>query len=298
MICVPSLNLLKSPVTNLFGITFSVVSIVTVTANLIVLVILRACLEKNRSNKILTSLVVADILTGMFVAPLFSWQLQDEKARYDCEIDIIRSNLTFVLIGCSYCTLALTAYDRYMLLTKLSNYSLYMPRRKVVFLITFSWSFPTALPLLRYAGKFQCLLMTSAVYIGLFLSLIVGYVQILRILREKERHLNTYKCNPVFVISSRGQSRGKRINKHVIKLARSITILIGCHFVCGITVVTWAIIYVINTVTPFMTAYNMQILYVTAMLMLTINSSLNPFIYFVKNPEFRKSLYRILGLQG
>ena len=100
------------------------------------------------SIKILSSLAVSDLLVGMVLSPVTSWQVLNHTSLNNCNADYVRRYFTVLLVGSSVLTLVLVAFNRYISLTKLTNYNRYMSNRKLIVLITFAWLVPALTPIL------------------------------------------------------------------------------------------------------------------------------------------------------
>ena len=139
MNCSTRMSSLEPPLTTIFGVMFISVSVFASVTNGFVLFVLRKPSRKvTTSTKILTSLAVSDLFVGMILSPLTSWQVLSTSLN-DCRMEYTRHYLVLLLTGSSVLTLGLISFDRYILL-KLSNYSKYMTRRKLIaFLLLLGW---------------------------------------------------------------------------------------------------------------------------------------------------------------
>ena len=144
MNCTTRMSTLHPPLTTVFGASFMLISIMATVANGLVLIIIWKPGHHNvtSTTKLLTSLAVTDLLVGIIVSPLSSWQVLNYKLNV-CEIDYARRYFSIFLGITSGLTLALISYDRYILLTKLTNYNKYMTKRKLIILLIFVWLVPT-----------------------------------------------------------------------------------------------------------------------------------------------------------
>ena len=135
------MSLLEPPLTTAFGIRFVVISVIATTGNGFVLFIIwRPGHNLTSSTKILTSLAVSDLFVGIILSPLTCFQELNEVSLNNCKIDYIWRYLFFFFFATpSGLTLAVISYDRYILLTKLTNCNKFMTKRKLIFLLMITW---------------------------------------------------------------------------------------------------------------------------------------------------------------
>ena len=150
MNCTTHVSVLEPPLTNVFGTMFIVTTIVATTGNGFVLfVIWRSGYKITSSAKILTSFAVSDLLVGIVSSPLTCWQVLNCISLNVCDINYVRRYFLFSLCVISGLTLALISYDRYIYLTKLTNYNKYMTKKKIVALLILAWLVPAVIPIFQ-----------------------------------------------------------------------------------------------------------------------------------------------------
>ena len=274
------------------------------------------------STKILTSLAVSDLLVGTVSSPLTCWQVLNYISLKVCEIHHVRRYFLFFLCVTSCLTLALISYDRYIYLTKLTNYNKYMTKRKLVALLLLAWLVPALIPVfqLRIFGYYVYLLGVLFCFFGILIVLTFSYCCIFRLIRRKEKKPKTYGV-PLAMVSSdknnkfhgyRKNSSDKRIHKNrsdgnggsrqralgekkYVTLEKSAAVLIICFLLCNSPISIWIILFLSNAKYGFLDIKATQVFYVISAWAAQFNSCVNPFIYFLKNPEFRrraKSFFR------
>lgn len=300
--CPIRMSILNPPLTTIFGVMFIVASIMATAGNAFVLFVLwRPGRKITSSIKILSSLAVSDLLVGLVLSPVTAWQVLDHNALRNCNADYVRRYFTVLLVGSSVLTLALISYDRYILLTKLTNYNKYMTKRKIIILLTFAWLFPALVPALQIKGAFGKHTYLSFVLICFFVPLVflsVIYCYIVQAIKKKEMKMMNYTQE--FSVNASTDSGEefkmkevaiKNQNRHEIKqiaLAKAVAILIVCYGVCITPINSWIIVDRFNVEYKFMNEKGHQVWYLISMLMSQCNSCINPTIYFLKNPEFQK----------
>ena len=315
MNCETCMSLLEPPLTTAFGIRFVVISVIATTGNGFVLFIIwRPGHNLTSSTKILTSLVVSDLFVGIILSPLICFQELNEVSLNNCKIDYIWRYLLFFFCNTSGLSLAVISYDRYILLTKLTNYNKFMTKRKLTVLLIIIWMVPAMLPV------FQIKIFGQYIYLALFLTCFTGvlifvffcYFYILQVVRRTEKQLQTRNLKFSEVESSNdiidhkeietiNQTRktkdlkesnkarcGQRRERKYVALAKSVLILILCFLLFYCPIVLWTVLSLLNLNFDVVDKKTIQICYIIAGFTTQFNSYINPFIYFMKNPEFGK----------
>ena len=315
MNCTTRMSTLKPPLTTIFGSLFILISIMATVGNGFALIIIWKPGRKITSpTKLLTSLAVFDLLVGIILSPLTCWQVIDYISLNVCEIDYARRYFYFFLCVTSGLTLALISYDRYILLTKLTDYNKYMTKRKLIILLILAWLVPDLIPVfqLKMFGPYIYFLGIVICFFGILVVLIISYCCIARVIRKKEKKVLTHvKELPLAETSTdttnceKGKepsnlTKNNRVNekdisknveqreKKYVALAKSVAILILCFLLLNSPVSIWTILSIVNVKYDFVNKYFMDIFYITASLTAQFNSCINPFIYFFRNPEFRR----------
>ena len=315
MNCTTRMSTLKPPLTTIFGSLFILTSVMAIVGNGFALIIIWKPGRKITSpTKLLTSLAVSDLLVGIILSPLTCWQVLDYISLKVCEIDYARRYFYFFLCVTSGLTLALISYDRYILLTKLTNYNKYMSKRKLIILLTLAWLVPALIPVfqIKIFGPYIYFLGIVICFFGVLIVLIISYCCIVRVIRKKEKKVltrvkelqlvenNTDTANCEKGKEPSNLTKNKHVNekdmskkveqreKKYVALAKSVVILILFFLLLNVPVSLWTILSLINVKYDFVNKNFMDICYVTASLTAQFNSCVNPFIYFFKNPEFRR----------
>eukprot|EP00111_Clytia_hemisphaerica_P015097 TCONS_00044474-protein len=115
--CNPRFSLLSEETFLVYGILFILCGIVAAVGNIIAFYILWMPDQRNKSNKILSSLAISDALTGLVVFPINAYQTLSPNARLSCSIDFARAYFALLMSGSSVLTLVVIALDRYILMT-------------------------------------------------------------------------------------------------------------------------------------------------------------------------------------
>ena len=303
MSCPIHMSMLKPPLTTIFGLMFTMLSILAIVENgFILLFIWKMGRKITSSVKILSSLAVSDLLVGVVLSPVTSWQVLNHTSLSNCNAEYVRRYFSILLIGSSVLTLGLVAFDRYISLTKLTNYNRYMNNRNLIFFIIFAWLVPALIPILQVKifGPYTYLSAVLVLFFVPLIFLIVFYNFIIQVVGRKERKL--FNCHQkVFFIATnnakedwkiRGaieQMQSLKVKKQLV-VAKAVAILIVCYCLCMMPISIWIIVNILNSKHDFINLKAHQTLYMVSTLTAQCNSIINPVIYMLKYPEFKKRL--------
>lgn len=332
MACKTRMSILHPPITYIYAVFFIVGCIVAVLGNILALIIIIRFPSRSRSTKMLIPLTLSDLLVGIIVLPITIYQVLHYDNLDNCAYDYTRVYCSAFFQGASVLTLAIIAFDRYLLMTKMKTYQKARTKNVMLVLIIVAWLIPGLIPILRWVNKAAYLASISTIFIVPFITLLVCYSFITKALKEQQARLRKYKTesNQQSIISSENQnqieqsstssemqskqsnilkdSNGEKLKRQLmtksqinskkshIKVAKSVALLLIAYFFCTIPLITWLILDLINIKYQFMTSYAHQNLYLFAMVLIAYNSAINPLIYFWKNPDTRKGFRKFLGM--
>ncbi|XP_057308189.1 trace amine-associated receptor 8c-like [Hydractinia symbiolongicarpus] len=264
--------------------------------NIIAIAILRRECSKTKSYEFLQSLAASDLLIGIILGPLTAWQLFDQNIRLNCYADMARGYLMVLFVGSSNIKLALIAYDRYILLTKLKNYKQYMTTRKYVFLITFSWICPALVPILKFGGKFVYLCLANVVFMSATVILILSYFCLIRVVKKQESVMQSHKKNSITLQKLRGPTTilNEKSTFKRQKLENVTLTLILAHLICTVPMFVWTLANLTDAFFHGLNHYVEHVMYLCAVTMYQMSSCCNPVIYFFKNSSFTKCVKKML----
>ncbi|XP_066929058.1 rhodopsin-like [Clytia hemisphaerica] len=317
---------LTTPTTTIYGAFFIMGSVFTIIANSLVLIVLWMPSNRSRSNKILTSLAVSDLLVGLVVFPINAYQVLAVGGLINCPVDYTRVYFAVFLEGSSVLTLAVVAFDRFILMTKYNLYDKKSVKHLTVGLIVAAWLIPASAPAFRWVGRVPYLIFIFVIFFAPFFILFVSYFLIARALRAQELLLIKRRKESFIIDSSttpgdpgddsKGGNTGTdipldditeiqtpadskrksrmRTEKAHIKLAKAVIWLLVVYFCCVTPKNIWIIVYLADSFEHFWDAHSHQNYYIFAMLAVSYNSFFNPIVYFWKNPQIRKGLKRLL----
>ena len=230
------------------------------------------------SNKLLISLAISDLFVGLTIAPIQAMQLLSSQLHYNCKLDEIRRYLGTLLIGASALSIGAISYDRYLHMSKLTNYNMYMSSRKIGILCFFSWSIPAIIPFLRFLDKSENSYgIVIIVFLVTILATIVScYLLIIIGLRKASSSMNS--------VSEASLQRQ-------VKAMKTVIVIITCFI---ITILPICVYLVINMVVDNISPPALTDIYLVVMTIATLNSSLNPVIYYLRDPYFKSNTKKLL----
>ena len=275
----------------IFGILLCVATVVAAVCNILVLMIIVRLKKRSATNYILLSLAIADVLVGTILGPITVMQVLDVELSVNCTANFVRGYFLVLLVGSSLLTLAVVSYDRYLLLTKRSNYNQHMTMHKAAFLIGFSWLFPGLIPITKSVYMVYSIL-CMANYTLPLIALATFYFLITKEVRKRENEL----CHKIKSESTRQKYLTAEPNvhckvsasrKHVthLRIAKSVMLLIACYFACIFPLNIWMFLELTKVEYSKVSS---EIFYLSSLFLMQVNSCINPVIYFSKQKEFKK----------
>ena len=242
---------------------------------------------RTRSNAFLLSLATSDFLVGAILGPMFAVQFFSHDHRENCSFNTVRRYLSTLLMGGAVDSIALISYDRWTHLSKTVRYNDFMPKKKVVVLITIAWIIPLFIPLVRLTSEavYSAIII---VYICFILALMtICYIVIAKIVRTRENNLR-----------QRNETAKSRATKNHIHVAKAVILIILCLLVTFMPVCIYHGLTALNSLSPGMIYISDDAKEICYAVLLTIglaNSGINPVIYYFRMPEFRKSMKSLVA---
>ena len=415
MVCKTRMSIIQPPVTNIYGVLFIIGSVISIVGNVFSLHILFKMRQRPRSNYILISLALSDVLVGFIVSPISAYQMLYHGSLTSCIVDYTRIYFSVFFEGASVLTLAAISLDRYILMTKRSQYYTSSTKYMTVVLCILAWIIPLIAPSLRWVNYMMFVVVTNSIFIVPFFVLLVSYFFIAKAVRDQEKRMKSHQVHSfkMFVCSKEENSKlgngdisnsnldnarsvpsrshlrvikavckrkmlikgnrmysfkinrsndespqfasvqsaksvasntvsgvslkssqqvatgvcdqsecnkenrlqsmsrsalqyaaDKSIDSYAsstrsvslrshLRVAKAVTLLLISYFICITPINIWLILDLINNGYPFMSSYTRQNLYLFSVLAISYNSCVNAFIYFWKNPEFRKDFWKL-----
>lgn len=256
----------------IFGVLMAFVSFLATVENGVVLItIFKYQALHTTSNKILSSLAMSDFLIGVTVALILSLQMLNPMYIAHATLDMLRRYLSTFLIGASLFNLGFISYDRSLHLRLLNNYNL--SKKKLYVLLFLCWSIPFFIPLLRKVDDSETAYSTIIVFVVgiIFVGMICCYGLIIFALRKHQETANI-NCN-----------NERRSVKTVLMI---LTLYV-------ISIIPICIYHALN----FSKALSREELakaYIMVMFLCVMNSTINPFIYYLRTPDLKKHVHDLM----
>ena len=266
-------------------------SILTMIGNgFVIFVIWRKRSLRTKTNAFIVSLAVADFCVGMNAfPPLFFWKIASDNNFQGVSLKVLAfiNELFLYASAVNLCSLVL---DRYMAIVKPLQYLTFMKRRRVIQVISFSWtisvSFTVFVRTLRYSFKTQLfynIVGWSYVLFELSLCAIVifCFTSMLVIVCKHDR-------------SARTLSKQLRFNHRVFfktqdkSALKMMTVVVCLFLVCYGLFLYCSFVYMFYYLAACIIGYHYR------MLISILNSAVNPLAYAVFKRDIKKEFKRMI----
>ena len=265
------------------GVLIIMCGVLTVLGNVISLVILNKPTMRTKYNRILSSLAVSDTLVGCCLCPLISAQLLSITVHRNCIVELVKNMFGPCMVGTSALNIGLLAYDRYVKLTSLRNYSLKMTNRKLLLLILAVWILPVVMFLTIFIDRLLFMMSMSVLGIGPLFVITICYFLL----------TNYVKKNSL----RNGNEVSEQTKRKNAKLVKRLTVLVMCYIVCLFPLVVNFLFEVKNRLLGNGKSVVHQTLTVVTVFISSFNSVLNPIIYVAKFPKFKREFRKMFGIR-
>ncbi|XP_048037775.1 trace amine-associated receptor 13c-like [Megalobrama amblycephala] len=279
---------------------FSLLSAWTVFLNLLVIISISHFKKLHTpTNLIILSLAVADLLTGLIVMPLEAIKLIETCWYFGETFCKLFMFIMGLLLSASLSNLVLIAVDRYVAVCHPLLYPQKITMTRMIIIVCFCWLFSSTYNIaivvsISYRteacyGECNVMLTFEWRVIDLIFSflfpctlIIILHLRIFYVAQKQVKMINSLMKSGKCVVE------GSMRRKSESKAALTLGIIVAIHLLCWIP-------YYILTLTEN-TAIPPTVLY-CLIWVLYINSCLNPLIYALFYPWFRKSVKHILTLR-
>ena len=271
------------------GIVNSLQGLADIIGNLFVFyIVLKNKRLRTRSNACLMSLAITDFAVGLILEPMHVMQFFSDSYRNNCGFNTVRRFLATLFMGASIGSIAVVSYDRYMHLSKTVNYRQHMSKRKIAFLLILSWLVPLIVPGFRFTSEAAYKIMIIIYIVSMLAIMITCYVVIIRIVKKRENVLKS--------ANNFDKSKAMEIKSH-IRAAKAIALIIAIFL---LSYAPLAFYHAITAISSFSSSSSIisasarETGYAVLMTIGMANSAVNPVIYYLRIPEFKKSFKRYL----
>ncbi|XP_065113584.1 trace amine-associated receptor 13c-like [Paramisgurnus dabryanus] len=284
---------------NIMYVFFSLLSVWTVILNLLVIISISHFKKLHTpTNMLILSLAVTDLLVGLIGMPLEAIKLIETCWYFGNTICRLFLTIMGLLLNTSLGNLALIAVDRYVAVCHPLLYPQKITTTRTIIIICVCWfcssAYNISIIITTSQRKFTCygectIIITFALtIIDLFLSflfpctiIITLYLKIFYVAHHQVKVINS------LMRSGKHLTEGSVRRKSESKAALTLGIIVMVYLFCWIPFFILTLIP--NTSMTSVIAYFI-------LWMLYINSALNPLIYAIFYPWFRKSVKHILNL--
>ena len=255
---------------------------------LIFIVVIRNRRLRTRSNAYLLSLATGDFLVGILLEPMFVAQFFSYEHRQNCTFNMIRRYLSTLLMASAVTSIALVSYDRWMHLTKTNRYNDFMPKKKVVILISSAWLIPAFIPMARLASEAVYSAMIIAYSLTVFALMLTCYVVIVKVVRSQGIAFRRRNEETNFTKAATNHIRAaKAIATVILCLLATLSPIFIYHGVTALSAVSPGLVKISDD--------TKEICYAVLMTIGLANSGINPVIYYFRIPEFRASMKGLIS---
>ena len=264
-----------------FGILCLVLSLLATLENAVVVIIIyKNKILRTPSNRILLSLAVSNLLTGIILAPLYVAQLLSNAVVVNCFVDLGRRYVSAVLLGSALLSVGFISYDRCLHLIHLRNYK--MSTKKMIIILTICWFVPIIIPLFRYADESETVYAIIVIILGsvMLLVIVISYIGLLLALNSHTNH-DDNKMSRTYMSNER-------------RAGRTVIIIVFISFFVGLPLLIYFGMVLGGQHDDVFLAKT----YIFVMFLSMLNAVLKPLVYCYRTPLLRKYAKELLGMKS
>ena len=248
------------------------------------------------------NLAVADILIAAILIPLFVAAQFTTHNIALCRCQIV---LDIACGTASLLCLAFISLERYVAVKYSLHYHSIVTLRKAIYCMAFIWIYSAIvscaafLSLLKDSDNKSCLFVgreyvtfiTVASFVAPVVVMAISYWNIFLVARAHARRIDSLSMQGY----SEGSGQSKRRMKRELKGAKTLTIIMGTHFVCWCPLFVFFLVY---TYCPACRGDTMRVVNYVILFLRYFNSFSNPLIYSGINKQFRAAIKRFVLHRG
>lgn len=260
------------------GSLIVIVAILATLENAIILIVFyKHSALRTTSNKILISMCVADLFTGLITGPLYGMLLLGDSLIGNCISNELRRYFATLFLGASALSVGMLSIDRSLHLRRLQNYSV---TKHILYPGLFlSWFVPTVVPLIG--------LIDAGVYSGVLFAIgsmavlvvIISYAVLVVTLKK----YRTNACEQMKMIYLK-RERGAGV---------TVVIIITCYVAMLLPLLIEKLLYATRYYEGKSQSDKAK-LTILAHFLCMCNSVVNPIIYVSRIPDLRKHVLHLL----
>lgn len=255
---------------------------------------------RTSSNYLIASLAVADFAMSLVSSPIILGVVLYSQWIYSKAICNFHGFVGISLACASLHNMALMAINRYIRVVKSSKYNKHFSVRKTVIYIVIVWALSLGSSLLYLAigndytfhpGKYFCFLDINDYYFTTFMvtcfiaipaaGITYCYYQVYKVIRKHNIAMTKW-----------GRS-SQNITAQEINITRTLFFIVIMFLCC------WIPLFVMDMIDVSQLRWSLpREAYASYTFLACVSGCVNPIIYVILNPTFRKEYLRILCLQG
>ena len=267
-----------------FAIIMVILAIFTVTANATLIhVLLKTKQTKSITNRLILLMNVSDICTGVVGYPcIAAVYLITTEGRRNCKFELVTQFTTLLFAYLSFCLLMGVAIDRYIRVTKLNRYNVYMnhSRMKVVLAAGCLLSISISIVSTVFASSFYLKIVLNASNLSSLSLVFIVYTLVAKRLRVHSGNINQHSTD----INSQDIKQRK-----MLRSTKTVRILLGTLLVLyapyNVVSVIWTYYRFYVNVNP---GILLNILELLSYIFIFSNAGINAMIYCYGNSVTRK----------
>lgn len=270
---------------------------------LVLVVILKFSSLHTNSNILIFSLATTDILVGLVVQPSFVVYISSKlKLDFSCEALMSYLFTEIFCLGLSILMLCLVCCDRYLAIMFPYKYVSRVTKSRVIKTVAICWSVWFAFNVICRALKVkndEFFSPIASVIITLSFSLnIVLNFKIFKVVRLHKRQILAHK-QVMLELTTRGnlEESGQttdipRVRLHDTRLAVTVLLISGVLILCYLPLMLTSVADMIVDRDDLFD----HVIYPLAETVAFLNSSLNPFLYFLRFKELRRKVGQVFKM--
>ena len=285
-------------------VTMNIVSLIGNT--LVCLAVYKNSKLRSTTNLYIIALAASDLLCAAVEMPLASvvlitgeWEFSDALCELQGFVDVFVTNVTPAIMG-------LTAFNRYMRIVKTHHYNkIFSPRRSKIWLsvVWISLAFYVIVARVTNWNKVEFVpgyAVCSVVFttlekriahycivwaLFLILPISIAFFSYYKITKKVSQH--KVDVAPSLELNANNR-RGREVSVHEINLSRVLSYVVAGFLICWVPM--WAFIFW-KRFSPETVPRGIEL---SAIFLLFLSSTINPFIYAATNRKFREEFYKLL----
>ena len=239
-------------------------------------------IKRTQTHKIYGLLALIDTIFSLTVGPIHSLQALNPTLLQDCALDAIRVQLAAATGSMSSYCVCLLAYDRYRMIAKPYDSDIESTKLYIMFILLAVMAI--VIPAIRLIPHTLALRIYSSFVlfngIAIIIMLCISYYILIKVLRQHS-----------FNLPEKQRERNMKSEKEVTKIA---VIIITIH----ITMLSPCLVYHVFTYVDHSHKDTASMIYVIAIVAMSLNTTINPILYYFANEHVRDQFLVMIHWQS